>query len=84
MITEPLLLGSRPPVVDLEQVAGRLDGQGRLATPAGAPFAWPAGGSNIAFTSLWDNWPDAVTVPVNRGGDAIWFLVAGFTPPMQT
>ena len=74
----------RPPVIDLNQVPALRDGQGQLMTPAGAHFAWPAGGSNIAFASLWDNWPDAVTVPVGRGGEAIWFLVAGFTPPMQT
>jgi hypothetical protein len=74
----------RPPVVDLNLVDGLLAGTGRLRTPAGAEFAWKAGASNIAFTSRWDNWPDAVTVPVDRGGDAIWFLVAGFTPPMQT
>lgn len=74
----------RPPVVDVTNVVSLLDPAGRIRTPAGAQFAWPAGGSNIAFTSRWDNWPDAVSVPVNRGGEAIWFLVAGFTPPMQT
>ena len=74
----------RAPEVDLKLVDGLRAADGRLRTPAGAEFAWPAGGSNIAFTSLWDNWPDAITVPVNRSGDAIWFLVTGFTPPMQT
>ncbi len=74
----------RPPEVDLKLVDGLLAGSGRLRTPAGVEFAWPAGARNSALTSRWDNWPDAVTVPVNRAGDAIWFLIAGFTPPMQT
>ncbi len=74
----------RAPEVDLKLMDGLRAADGRIRIPAGAEFAWPAGGSNIAFTSLWDNWPDAVTVPVNRGGEALWFLVTGFTPPMQT
>ena len=74
----------RPPGIDVTNVAALCGAEGRLRTPGGAEFSWPAGGSNIVFTSLWDNWPDAVTVPVGRGGEAIWFLVAGFTPPLQT
>lgn len=74
----------RPPEVDLKQVDRLLAGSGFLRTPAGAEFAWPAGGSNIVFTARWDHWPDSVKIPVGRGGEAIWFLVAGFTPPMQT
>ena len=38
---------------------------------------------NIAFTSLWDNWPDRVSVAVNKSGAAVWLLVAGSTNPMQ-
>lgn len=74
----------RPPQIDVTNVAALCVAPGRLRTPGGAEFAWPAGGSNIAFASLWDNWPDAVSVPVNCRGEAIWFLIAGFTPPMQT
>jgi hypothetical protein len=56
---------------------------GLLTTPQGAPFEWPAGERNIAFTSQWDNWPRFVTVPVNASADAAWFLVCGSTNPMQ-
>lgn len=43
----------------------------------------PGNRTNIAFTSLWDNWPRTVTVPVNASGDAIWLLVCGSSNPMQ-
>jgi len=39
---------------------------------------------NIAFTSLWDNWPCSVTVPVGKQAEAVWLLVCGSTNPMQT
>ena len=55
----------------------------RSRTPQGVPFAAIGAAKNIAFTSLWDNWPRQVSVPVNKTGDAVWLLVCGFTPPMQ-
>jgi hypothetical protein len=54
-----------------------------LTTAQGVPFGKIGAEKNIAFTSLWDNWPHAVTVPVNKTGEAVWLLVCGFTPPMQ-
>lgn len=54
-----------------------------IMTPQGVPFAWPGTDRNIAFTSLWDNWPKQVTVPVKRRGEAICLLVCGSTNPMQ-
>lgn len=67
----------QPPTIEL-------DGTGKpVSTPQGARFAAVADGCNIAFTSLWDNWPRQVTVPVNQTGDAVWLLVCGFSPPMQ-
>ena len=54
-----------------------------LVTPQQARFFKPKPEKNIAFTSLWDNWPDAVTVPVNAKGEAVWLLVCGTTNPMQ-
>ncbi len=76
---------SRPPAIALDGVPALLEpgDTPRLRTPQGVPFAWSGVGHNIAFTSLWDNWPDRVTVPVNRRGAAIWFLVCGSTNPMQ-
>lgn len=56
---------------------------GMLAVPQGARFKWNPGTNNIAFTSLWDNWPRKVDVPVNRKGASIWLLVCGSSNPMQ-
>ena len=76
---------SRPPLIGFERVSPLLDpaDQTRLRTPAGVPFAWNGKERNIAFTSLWDNYPRAVTVPVGRAAEAVFFLVAGSTNPMQ-
>ena len=56
---------------------------GQLVTPQGVPFVAPTATRNVAFTSLWDNWPAQVTVPVNDSGAALWLLVAGSTQPLQ-
>lgn len=55
-----------------------------LVTPQRARFLKPKPGKNIAFTSLWDNWPDSVSVPVHAKGDSVWLLVGGSTTPMQS
>jgi len=55
----------------------------RLITPQGVPFPTLNPARNIAFTSLWDNWPHTVTVPINAKGEAVWLLVCGSTTPMQ-
>jgi hypothetical protein len=73
---------NKVPVIELGNVASMLKG-GALQTPAGVPFSWPAGKTNIAFTSRWDNWPRQVQVPVNKTGDAVWFLLCGTTNPME-
>lgn len=56
---------------------------GMLEVPQGARFKWNPKPKDIAFTSLWDNWPHKVEVPVNKSGDSAWLLVAGSTNPMQ-
>ncbi len=71
------------PAIDLSGIASLLDPDKHLRTLQGVPFAWPDGERNIAFTSMWDNWPRQVVVPVNRKAEGIWLLVCGFTPPMQ-
>ncbi len=83
----------KPLVIDLSNVRSMLTpathngigGQGgRLLTPQGVPFLWPAGDRNIAFTSQWDNWPRFVIVPVGKKAAAAWFLICGSTNAMQT
>jgi hypothetical protein len=74
----------KPPLIDLSKVPGLLGEKGLLQTPQGVPFLWPGDGKNIAFTTQYDNFPNAVRVPVGRSGRAAWFLVAGTTNPFQT
>ncbi len=73
-----------PPEIDLSGVDELASGGDRILTPQNAVFARFAPDKNIAFTSLWDNWPRAVSVPVNRTADAAWLLICGTTFPMQT
>ncbi|MBR1548957.1 MAG: DUF4450 domain-containing protein, partial [Prevotella sp.] len=50
---------------------------------AGVPFSTPQAGPNIAYTSLWDNYPDSVTIPLNTTATKAWLLLAGSTNHMQ-
>ena len=74
---------SLPPEIKTDQVNSMLDGTNRLKTPQGVPFIWNSGEKNIAFTSMWDNFPNKIDFPVNKTGDAVWFLVSGSTNVMQ-
>lgn len=73
-----------PPEIDLGNVSNLLDAEGRILTPQQVPFARFAMERNVAFTSLWDNWPRSITIPVNQTSEAAWLLLAGTTNPMQT
>jgi hypothetical protein len=72
-----------PPKIDLDNVTKLADGKGNIQTADGVPFSWLSGKNDIALTSLWDNWPKQVEVPVKKAGDAVWLLVCGSTNPMQ-
>ena len=51
----------------------------------GIPFATPQHGKNIAFVSLWDNYPSALTIPVKaQKASVAHILLAGSTNYMQT
>ncbi|MDE6379288.1 MAG: DUF4450 domain-containing protein, partial [Muribaculaceae bacterium] len=57
---------------------------GRLMTTVGIPFASDKVGKNIIYTSLFDNYPDRVSVPLNGKANAIQLLLAGSTNHMQS
>jgi hypothetical protein len=40
--------------------------------------------NNILFTSMWDNYPDSVTIPLSGKSSYAYFLLAGSTNPMQS
>ena len=54
------------PAIDLANVPGLLGEKNVLKTPQGVPFIWPGEGQNIAFTTQYDNFPNAIKVPVGR------------------
>lgn len=50
------------------------------------PFSTPSDTSkrNIVFTSLWDNYPDSIIIPLQGKAKRVHLLVAGTTNPMQS
>ncbi|MBJ2190490.1 MAG: DUF4450 domain-containing protein [Muribaculaceae bacterium] len=56
---------------------------GILKTESGIPFALPAEGSNILFTSLWDNYPDSAKISLSGRASHLYLLMAGSTNHMQ-
>ena len=57
--------------------------KGVLNTKLGVPFRTPAEGQNIAFTSLWDTYPDSLTVSLKGKASRAYLLMAGSTNHMQ-
>ncbi len=50
----------------------------------GVPFRTYSKGPNIAFVSLWDNYPDSLAVPMSGKASQAWLLMAGSTNHMQS
>ena len=48
------------------------------------PFRTPKQGHNIVYTSLWDNYPDSVTIPLTGQASMAYLLMAGSTNHMQS
>ena len=51
---------------------------------AGVPFRTPKEGHNIIYTSLWDNYPDSVMIPLKGRAERAYLLMAGSTNHMQS
>lgn len=47
------------------------------------PFRSPKEGKNIAYTSLWDNYPDSISVMLKGKASHAYLLLAGSANPMQ-
>lgn len=71
------------PIIKLDSVNRFLNDKNELITPQKVPFNWYGDKRNIAFTSLWDNFPNSISFPVNKKGDAAYFLICGSTNVMQ-
>ncbi len=57
--------------------------KGRFVTPQGIPFKLSSDNDNVIYTSLFDNYPDSVSIPLSGRGDAIALLLVGSTNHMQ-
>lgn len=57
--------------------------EGLLTTPLGVAFRTPSQGTNIAFTSLWDNYPDSLCLPLTGKASHAYLMMAGSTNHMQ-
>lgn len=53
-------------------------------TGMGFSFISPTTGHNIVYTSLWDNYPDSIDIPLKGKANAAWLLMAGSTNEMQS
>ena len=51
---------------------------------ADIPFRTPLQGQNIVYTSLWDNYPDSVVIPLEGNASTAYLLMAGSTNHMQS
>lgn len=56
---------------------------GVVGTKLGISFRTPSEGRNIAFTSLWDNYPDSLQIPLKGKASRAYLLMAGSTNHMQ-
>lgn len=55
----------------------------QFVTALGIPFRLMKEGNNIAFTSLWDNYPERISVPLSGKASHAYLLLAGSTNHMQ-
>lgn len=59
---------------------------GQITTPNGIPFQTPSDENlkNIVFTSMWDNFPQSIKIPLDGKASQAYFMLAGTTNPMQS
>ena len=74
------------PVIDdsgLRKLAGN---NNKIMLPQKIPFTTPfdENQNNIVFTSLWDNYPDEIIIPLSGKAGHAYFLMTGSTNPMQS
>lgn len=60
-----------------------LSHKGLFSTPMSVPFRTPKVGRNIVFTSLWDNYPDSLSIRLDGHASHVYLMLAGSTNHMQ-
>lgn len=56
---------------------------GTFYTMSGVPFKTPDSGTNVACASVWDNFPDQLTIPLTGTGSEVAIMLIGVTNAMQ-
>ena len=56
---------------------------GTFRTLRGVPFHSPASGNNVACASVWENFPDQLSIPLAGNGSELTVLLIGVTNAMQ-
>lgn len=58
----------------------------QISSPQGILFQTPSDSNlkNIAFASMWDNFPDSISVPLSGKASHLYLMMAGTTNPMQS
>lgn len=58
----------------------------KITSPQGILLQTPsdADSRNIVFTSMWDNFPDSISVPLSGKASHVYLMMAGTTNPMQS
>ncbi len=69
---------------DINDSLFRTKVKGDKFVASGVPFRTFRKGNNIAYTSLWDNYPDRITVPLAGRASSAYLLMAGSTNHMQS
>ncbi|MBM6992382.1 MAG: DUF4450 domain-containing protein [Prevotella sp.] len=68
---------------DIDDSGLRTAAVGGKFTAAGVPLLTPQEGRNVVYTSLWDNYPDSVVIPLKGRAAHAYLLMCGSTNPMQ-
>ncbi|HSD08234.1 MAG TPA: hypothetical protein VLC96_13380, partial [Flavobacterium sp.] len=74
------------PTIDDSGLRSKTKANGQIRTPEGIVFETPsdAAKNNIAFTSMWDNYPKETSIPLNGKASHLYLMMAGSTNPMQS
>lgn len=72
-------------LIDDSGLRAKAGADNRFVLPQQLPFATPSApeAKNIAFTSLWNNYPDTLSIPLQGKASKVYFLVAASTYHMQ-
>jgi hypothetical protein len=72
------------PDIDDSGLRAAAGSKGWIDGPHGIRLATPKNGKNIVYTSLWDNYPDSVTIAIGGLAEYLHLMMAGSTNAMQS